>query len=474
MQPMPPYSVDPEFATLMVNAIADGIFTLDEQGVITSWNPAMERISGYSAREAIGKTCDILNFNLCFGKRCPSGIGECRVYENGQGDDKECFLRHKNGHDVLVAKSARRVLDQAGHVRGVVETITDLTELQKARRKAEDAAMRLCEIHRLNNIIGKSKVMLQIFASVRSAAASEANVLLQGESGTGKELVAGAIHYNSERAKMPFVAVNCSALPETLLESELFGHVKGAFTGANRDRIGRFEEADGGTLFLDEIGEISPFIQIRLLRVLQERIIERVGESKKRKIDIRIITATNKDLFSQVGKGVFREDLYYRLKVFPIDVPPLRMRKEDLPLLISHFIQHQNHKTGKRIKGVDPSVMRVLMDYNWPGNVRELENAVEHAFVLCAGDYIGIFDLPVEIRQLGYRPEIVQNDHGGIEHPRKKQNLTRDSLVGVLAAGDWNKAEAARHFGVSRAAIWKYMKKWDIPMSKAPQDSSGF
>jgi transcriptional regulator with GAF, ATPase, and Fis domain len=266
---------------------------------------------------------------------------------------------------------------------------------------------------------------------------------------------------------MPFVAVSCSALSETLLESELFGHVKGAFTGAIRDRAGRFEEADGGTIFLDEIGEITPFIQVKLLRVLQEREIERVGESKRRKIDIRIIAATNRDLFSLVKKGNYREDLYYRLKVYPITIPPLRKRKEDIPLLAGHFIGAQNRKTGKKIEGLTQSSMGILMDYTWPGNVRELENAIEHAFVLCSGQYIDIFDLPVEIRQLAYRPGLAEGTPPAKGNAIPDEKLSREILVEVLNECGWNKAEVGRRVGLSRTAIWKYMKKWDIPLRRS-------
>jgi len=455
---------DPDFANLLLESMADGVFTLDDKGKITSWNISMEHITGYTAEEAIGKSCMMLNFTRCFSKSCPTGINECGIYTRGSVDSGECFLRHKDGYDIPVVKNARLVRDEDNLVRGVVETVTDLTELKKARRKAEEANRRLGEIHKFDNIIGKSHAMQQVFSAIKAAAASEATVLLQGESGTGKELVAGAVHYNSDRYNMPFVTVSCSALSESLLESELFGHVKGAFTGAVRDRAGRFEGADGGTIFLDEIGEISPFIQVKLLRVLQEREIERVGESKKRKIDIRIIAATNKDLYGLVNNGNFREDLYYRLKVFPINIPPLRTRKEDIPILISHFIDILNEKTGKQIKGVSQSTMRILMDYTWPGNVRELENAIEHAFVLCTDKDIDIFDLPVEIRQVEYRPVAlkaplsVQNSRS----PGKK--LSRDILVEILHECDWNKAEVGRRVGLSRTAIWKYMKKWDIPL----------
>jgi PAS domain S-box-containing protein len=461
-------ALDPSFSRLLLESMADGVFTLDRAGNITSWNPSLERMTGYTAEEAIGRPCTLLNFTQCFREGCPTGIEECGIYQHGRLDARECFLRHKQGRDVPVIKSARLVRDEDGSVKGVVETVTDLTELEQARRDAEEANRRLGEIHRLDNIIGRSHAMRRVFSRIEAAAASEATILLQGESGTGKELVAGAIHHHSARNGMPFVAVSCSALSETLLESELFGHVKGAFTGAIRDRAGRFEEADGGTIFLDEIGEISPFIQVRLLRVLQEREIERVGESRKRRIDLRIIAATNLDLADLVRGGGFREDLFYRLKVFPVTLPPLRKRKEDVPFLVSHFIQRQNRKTGKEIQGITQSSMRILMDHTWPGNVRELENAIEHAFVLCSGPSIDVFDLPVEVRQVAYRPTARADRPPADRAPLPRGGLTREGLLDTLEACGWNKAEVARRVGLSRTAIWKYMRKWDIPLKPPP------
>ncbi len=454
------------FEKLLLESMAEGVFTVDENGEITSWNPAMERISGYTAEEAIGKTCALMQFNNCFGKTCPSGIGECDIFRHGRIEAKECFLKHKNGRDIPVLKNARILKDQTGVGRGVVETVTNLTELYNTRREAETANLKLGNIHRLENIIGESKLMREVFSAIRAAADSDATILIQGESGTGKELVAGAVHYNSRRSQMPFVSVNCSALSESLLESELFGHVKGAFTSAVSDRAGRFEEADGGTLFLDEIGDISAAIQVKLLRAIQEREIERVGESKKRRINIRIITASNKHLYELVQNGVFREDLYYRLKVFPINLPPLRNRKKDIPLLISHFINLQNEKTGKAIAGVTNPALRILLDYNWPGNVRELENAVEHAFVLCSAKYVDVFDLPAEILQTEYRQPMHPPESTDKSPPRERTPLTPAVLLQLLSESDWNKAEVARKSGYSRAAIWKYMKKWDIPLTR--------
>lgn len=451
----------------ILDTMADGVFTLNVDGRITSWSKAMEQISGYTPEEAIGSTCELLYCTRCFGRKCPGDINKCGVLAETSPGAKECFIRHKDGYDISVIKNAKAVRDESGRVIGVVETITDLTELEKARHKAEEASRRLGEMHRLNNIIGKSDAMQAVFTAINAAATSDATILIQGESGTGKELVAGSIHYNSTRSDGPMVTVNCSALSESLLESELFGHAKGSFTGAARDRTGRLEEADGGTVFLDEIGELSPLIQVKLLRVLQEREIERVGESKKRKIDIRIITATHRDLYALVREGLFREDLYYRLKVFPIRVPPLRERKEDIPLLIRHFIDRLNGRTGKSIKSVSPSAMQRIMDYNWPGNVRELENAVEHAFVLCNAGTVDTPHLPLEIRDFTY-PEGGRGTSlpaGAASSPDWK-TLTRERLVELLDECGWNKAEAARRLGISRTAVWKRMKQWEIPLDK--------
>ena len=330
----------------------------------------------------------------------------------------------------------------------------------------EEATRRLGELNRLGGIIAKSRVMQNVFTFIKASAASDTTILIQGDSGTGKELVAGAIHSIGERRKKPMIIVNCSALSESLLESELFGHIKGAFTGANQNRIGRFEEADGGTIFLDEIGEITPYIQVKLLRVLQQKEIERVGESRKRKIDIRIITATNKNLKSLVDVGRFREDLYYRLKVFPIFLPPLRDRKEDIPLLTNHFIKINNEKVPIKAKGIAKPALKAFMDYSWPGNIRELANAIEHAFVLCSGRQIDLSDLPLEIRE----PDTIFRHFGkekistSIQRNQPLYSLTKEKLIDLLHDAKWNKAEVARRVGLSRASIWKYMKKWDIPI----------
>lgn len=462
-----------QFLNQILDSMAEGVFTLDTQGRITSWNSAMEWISGYPSSEALGNSCALLGFSRCMGMSCPEDIRHCGVLESDENEAKDCVLRHKQGRDIPVIKQARVVQDEQDRVVGIVETVTDMTELEKARQKAKEATQLLTQHYRLHNIIGQSKAMQDVCHRVRAAAESRANVLIQGESGTGKEVIASAIHYNSEQANQPLVIVNCSALSETLLESELFGHAKGAFTGAIKDRRGRFEEAHGGSIFLDEIGELSQAIQVKLLRVLQEREFERVGESRPRKVDIRVIAATNHDLDELVARGHFRRDLYYRLKVFPITVPPLRHRREDIPLLVSHFIQQQNTVTGKNIQGVQHRAMRLLMDHDWPGNVRELENAVQHAFVLCNQELISAEDLPREIGAEGERHQPGEPEAPARQAKRNKAAipLDREKLWDLLRESGWNKAEVARQAGISRTAVWKYMKKWGIPLRKPDTDS---
>ena len=455
--------LNPRFMARIIDSMADGVFIMDENGRIVSWNRSMARISGYTEQDAIGKTCAFLSCSRCFGADCPADVNRCRILEKGSSGAKECELVHKQGHAVPVIKHASVVKDEQGHVLGIVETVTDLTELNKARKTAKAALFKLGERHRFDNIIGKSPVMKNVFKSVEMAAASDSTVLIQGESGTGKELIAGAIHYHSHRKNAPLVTVNCSALPENLLESELFGHVKGAYTGALHSRTGRFEEADTGTIFLDEIAEISPMIQVKLLRVLQEREIERVGESKKHKLNIRILAATHQDLLSLVEKGKFRKDLYYRLNVFPIPLPPLRARKEDLPVLVSHFIRKMCRQTGKSIVDVSSRVMRAFMLHDWPGNVRELENSIEHAFVLCNRDRIEMDDLPELLSDPSSysMPPVPAPDETKIT---RSARVTKDQLLSLLQDCNWNKSEAARRLGVSHTAVWKYMKKWGIPL----------
>ncbi|MBN1574951.1 MAG: sigma 54-interacting transcriptional regulator [Chitinispirillaceae bacterium] len=321
-----------------------------------------------------------------------------------------------------------------------------------------------------HGLVGRTAPMQELYGLIEKAALTDVNVVLQGESGTGKELVAAAIHTTSVRNKKPLVRVNCAALAETLLESELFGHVKGAFTGAYKDRAGNFEAAHGGTILLDEVGEISPTVQVKLLRVLQERVVVRVGDNQEIPVDVRIIAATNKNLRSLVQKGKFRQDLFYRLNVFPLNLPSLKERRPDIPLLCSHFIRKYREETGKNILSISADAMRLLMDYCWPGNVRELENTIEHAFVLCTTDEVLVTDLPHELRVKAVREGLCAEKFAGLSSSASptvvmtqkingRLNITREILAAELEKHAGNKSAAARSMGISKVGLWKKMKK---------------
>lgn len=331
------------------------------------------------------------------------------------------------------------------------------------KREVDELKRELKDRYKFNNIIGQSGVMQEVFRSIEKVINSNVTVLISGESGTGKEVIARAIHYhNKQRANNAFVAVNCSALPETLLESELFGHEKGSFTGATGRRIGKFESANGGTIFLDEIGLMTPAMQAKMLRVLQEREFERVGGNELVKVSTRVISATNADLEEAVKKGEFREDLYYRISVFPIKLPPLRERREDIPLLSAHFLTKYSASEGKEVEEISPEALELLMAYHWPGNVRELENAIERAVVLANPPEIHAKDLPAAIRSLGEK-KIYESDNklsGWIE------KLEEDALRQALLECEGNISQTAKKLGIGRATIYRKAKKYGLPMVK--------
>lgn len=346
-----------------------------------------------------------------------------------------------------VSLSSAPLEDQSGAFLGAVLVIRDITRLTNLERE-------LKERHGFRQIIGRSEKMQEMYQLIEDISDYEATVLITGESGTGKELVARAIHNSGSRRFKPFVSVNCSALAEQLLESELFGHVKGAFTGAVRDHIGRFQAAEGGTLLLDEIGDISPVIQLKLLRVLQEKEIERVGDSRSTRIDVRVIACTHKDLKARVRSGEFREDLFYRLNVLEIDLPPLRERADDMLLLVDHFISRFEKKFKKPVGGISDAVMDIFMQYAWPGNVRELEHCIERAVILSHGGLILPEHLPADMRRRR------ENSHRPKNLPEME---TRNLILKSLAATDWNKAKAARLLGISRKTLYKKIKQHQIP-----------
>ena len=381
------YHEDPAAAQTILDSVSDGVFTVDREWRITSFNKAAEKITGVSHDEALGaQCCDVFRASIC--------ETECALRQTIQNRqpivNKAIYVIDAEGRQVPISISTAILRNAAGEIVGGVETFRDLSLVEDLRKEIEGR-------YTFSDIIGRSPSMRSLFDLLPVVADSDSTVLIRGASGTGKELVARAIHNLSPRKRKRFVAINCGALPDTLLESELFGHKAGAFTDARKDKPGRFAIADGGTILLDEVGDISPAMQVRLLRVLQERVYEPLGSVSPVAVDVRVITATHHDLATLVQKGVFREDLFYRINVFRVDLLPLRDRREDIPLLIDHFISRFNRIQNKDVAGVSDEVLNVLMRWDFPGNARELENAIEHAFVLCRSGLIELRHLPQEI-----------------------------------------------------------------------------
>jgi len=444
--------LSPEEVAVVLDSIADGVFTVDRDFTITSFNRAAERITGFAADEAIGQRCyNIFRTSVCQGGcLLDESIHTDRVIS---GAKMTILNRHNNEVPISVSTSVLR--DTDGQVIGGVETFRDLTAVEELRREIERR-------YSLYNMRSKNHRMQEIFALVPDVAASTASVLIEGETGTGKELLAQAIHHESPRANGPFVKVNCGALPDQLLESELFGHVAGAFTDARADRIGRFELANGGTLFLDEIGDTSPAMQVKLLRVLQEGHFEPVGSSETRSTDVRIISATHRDLKERVVQGKFREDLFYRVQTIQLTLPPLRDRKEDIPLLIEHFIERFNGLTGKEVRNVSGDCLHALMRYDWRGNIRQLEHAIEHAYVLVKDATIALAHLPKEIQQVGTFPPIQSADDVETVQSSPLADSERQVIHAVLQRHHWNRDAVCRELGLSRTTLWRKMRKLGI------------
>ncbi len=457
----------------VLQMMPSGLVALDRESRVRIWNSAMEKITGYSSDEVVGEKCSFLNCAKCaksldaaskVGVDGAPDIDDC----GGLVENMECAIYSKSGELIPILKNARILLDDAGQSIGIVETITDLRYRKSLEKEIEAWRGSVSTSAGMGMLVGNGYKMRDVYDRIQLAAQSDATVLIHGDTGTGKELAANAIHMNSSRRDKPFVKLNCSALSESLLESELFGHVKGAFTGAVRDKIGRFEAANGGTIFMDEIGDISPLIQLKLLRVIQERVYERVGDMKPHTADVRVIVATHRNLRELVSAGKFREDFYYRIKVFDILMPSLMDRKEDIPILCSAFMERFRRATGKAIKDVSEDVNHVFMDHCWPGNVRELENAMEHAFVTCQGNVIEVKDLPREIRQSEMRQAECRSRVSDIASLRKASGYrvaSKEELIAVLDDCGWNKAEAARRLGLERSTVWRRMKKWGIDLN---------
>ena len=372
-----------------IETMRDALLVVDTNGMILSVNPAFEVMTGYSSRELVGKSCTVLNCTGCKIMGRSADQPWCAMFSQGGVRDKKCEIDSKDGKKVFVTKQATVLYDENEEITGAIEILSDRSEIVHKEEEIQSLRSSLLQKESFAGIIGSSRRIQELLDLIVNVAQSEAPALIHGESGVGKELVARALHAASKRSEAPFIKVNCASLNENLLESELFGHVKGAFTGAGRNRMGRFEAASGGSIFLDEIGDISLSMQVKLLRVLESQEIERVGDHQSIPIDVRVISATNKNLEELISGGHFREDLYYRINVVPIHVPPLREHKEDIPILAQTFIDMISRRSGKPIAGLSVEALESMLSYNWPGNVRELRNTIEYAFVLCNEPLIG-------------------------------------------------------------------------------------
>jgi len=437
---------------LVLESIADGVFTVDRNWRITSFNRAAESITGWRREDAIGKSCaDVFHSSIC-GENC--AIAQS-LYSGKPVANRSIFIEDIHGKRLPISISAAPLLDHEGNVIGGVETFRDLTLVTELR-------LELSRRYTFGEIISKSPKMQSIFQILPDIASSNSNVLVLGESGTGKELVARAIHNTSPRKEGPFVAINCGALPETLLESELFGYKAGAFTDARQDKQGKFAAAQGGTLFLDEIGDVPASLQVKLLRVLQEKVYEPLGSNKPVKADVRIIAATNKDLFKLVQEGSFREDLFYRLNVVKILLPPLRERKEDIPLLVDHFIKKFRATQGKDIAGLSDEALGILMRYDFPGNIRELENIIEYGFILCPGGLIQPHHLP-EPFSTGPSGE-ADSARPAATRPMTLEEIEKEAIVQALKRNEWKRLATCRELKISKDTLRRKIKRYKIPV----------
>ncbi|MFP4168043.1 MAG: sigma-54 interaction domain-containing protein [Desulfonatronovibrionaceae bacterium] len=433
---------------IILDSINEGVFTVDLNWNLQELNAAAKKITGRNREWARGRKCfDVFQSRLC-GEECPIkqtlATGEPVV-------NRRTFILDSKEQCVPVRVSTAVLHDAEGKIIGGVETFQDLSEVERLCKELKSH-------YTFDDIVGRSSAMQDIFETLPLIAKSDSTVLIEGESGTGKELFARTLHNRSLRCRGRFVPVNCAALPDTLLESEFFGYEPGAFTDAKRSRSGRFELAHCGTIFLDEISDISPALQVRLLRVLQERSVEPLGSERSKNVDVRVLAATNQDLGKMVEKDQFRKDLYYRIRVVRLKIPPLRERRDDIPLLVNHFINKFNHLQGKDIAGVTDSVMDRLTEYDYPGNVRELENIVERAFVFCRGGLIEMRHLPSELRDPS--TSILETEQG-----MTLREMEKALIVKALRRNSGNRQKTARTLGINVSTLYRKIKKMDIDLA---------
>ncbi|MDY6951566.1 MAG: sigma 54-interacting transcriptional regulator [Thermodesulfobacteriota bacterium] len=440
----PPKMSRAEHYQTILNSVAEGVFTVDSQWRVTSFNKAAEEITGITAEEAMGQLCyEVFRANVCEG-----GCVLRHTMMSGRPiRNMPVYIIRADEKQIPISVSTSLLKDASGRVVGGVETFRDLTVIHELRKELEKQ-------HSFGDIISKNEEMRKLFSVLPHIAQSDSTVFIQGASGTGKELFARAIHNNSERKKGPFVAVNCGALPDTLCESELFGYKAGAFTDAKKDKLGRFALAQGGTIFLDEIGDISKAVQVRLLRVLEQKVYEPLGSTETVHADARVITATHRNMQAMVDEGEFRRDLLYRINVIKLSLPPLSERRGDIPLLVDHFVGRFNHLTGQEALGLTPEAMTALMLHDWPGNVRELENAVEHAFVLRKEALIHLRDLPAHL--------IPEDRSMLVPSGLTLKEIEKRAIQDALERNDWKRVVTARELGIDKNTLRRKIKRLEI------------
>ncbi len=445
----------------IIESVQDGIIIVDDKGNFVAANQTAQLITGYKESELKGQSCQILHCNGCDIIGQGRGKEWCTLFSHGFIAEKKCIITNKHRRTIPVVKRATVLFNENNEIIGAVETLKDISENINYKNELASIKKMYHTDDGFHGIIGRTPVMQNLYEHIESVASLDTPVMILGKSGTGKEMVAKALHETGHRSSKPFIKVNCAALSENILESELFGHVKGAYTGAENDRVGRFEAAHKGTIFLDEIGDIPLSVQVKLLRVLEEKMIQRVGSNKSIPIDVRIITATNKDLEKLIEENLFREDLFFRINVFPLTCPPLQQHKDDITLLIQHFINLDAKRTGKNILGFTPEAMRLMVAYPWPGNIRELRNTVEYAFVLARGKSIGPEHLPDKIT----RCKLMDTNpvqYAELNNMVKLGFTEKEKLIDALQQSDGNQTKAAKIIGVSRVTVWKRIKKYGI------------